>query len=238
MHQKIAMNDKYTSDSLQILLGPWNRSIEWIDKIDNADIKVFGEGMPLQYQFHKDSMNDLLARLPNKWEPDALVFWQPHLYAMPNGWEKFEVPIFGIIGPWQFLGLLDCDIDWLRTFEGIFVDTAGVEYFTRQGFENVWPFLSCSFDPAIHYPDPKLEKIYDISFAGALVHPIHRQRTAWLYRVAKMADHYKIGFFDWVLTPEQYAQLLRQSRIVFNFSYRGELNIRSFEAMASGAYSS
>jgi len=98
MPQKISMNDGYASNSLRILLGPWNRSIEWIEQIDNADIIVFGEGMPLQYQFHKDSMSDLLARLPNGWEPDALVFWQPHLYAMPTGWEKSEIPVFGIIG--------------------------------------------------------------------------------------------------------------------------------------------
>ena len=141
------MARKSGSDSPRILLGPWNRSIEWLEQIQNGNVIVFGKDMPLEYEFFQDSMTDLFDRLPTGWDPEALVFWQPHLYAMPAGWEKSGIPVFGIIGPWQLLGLFDSDLSWLRTLEGIFVYPAGVDYFKRQGFEKVWPFLPsfCSY---------------------------------------------------------------------------------------------
>jgi GT2 family glycosyltransferase/Flp pilus assembly protein TadD/glycosyltransferase involved in cell wall biosynthesis/2-polyprenyl-3-methyl-5-hydroxy-6-metoxy-1,4-benzoquinol methylase len=234
-NQAAQLKTEATQQKVRILLGPWDKSQEWIGQIEDADLVVFGQDAPLPYQFHQDSFDDLLARLPAGWQPDVFISWQPHLYAIPSGWEQYNLPAFAVIVDWQLFGLLDGNLDWLHAFDSLFLDRGGVEFLEKQGFERVWPFLPSSFDPALHYPDPTAEKIYDISFAGALAHPIHRARSRWLSRVSRLAECYHIAFFDWTLGPEQYARIMQQSRIIFNHTYRGELNIRCFEAMASGA---
>jgi hypothetical protein len=225
-----------TDKPLRILLGPWDKSLEWLGEVEGADIICFGAEAPLPYKTYQDSITDLLARLPDNWQPEALVLWQPHMNAVPLNWQTLNIPTFAVLIDWQLLGVFDGLRDWLRAVDGIFLDRGGVDYLRANGFENVWPFLPSSFVPALNYPDPAVEKIYDISFAGALAHPIHRQRGQRLNQVAQnLGGKYRLAFFDWALKPAQYARVIQQSRIVFNYSYRGELNIRCYEAMAGGA---
>ncbi len=221
--------------ALRVLLGPWEASAEWVGQVAGADVIAFGASTALPYDPYRESLADLLARLPAGWQPEILILWQPQVHAMPPGWEHLGLPTFAVLVDWQLLGLLDGSLDWLRAFDGLFLDRPGVDFLKGQGFENVWPFLPSSFDPALHRPDPAAQKLYDISFAGTFFHPIHHKRSVWLYRLAQLAERYRIGFFSWRLDALAYTRLLQQSKIAFNYSYRGELNIRSFETLATGA---
>jgi tetratricopeptide (TPR) repeat protein len=225
---------KDQAKTLRVLLGPWDKSVEWVGHIAGAEVIPFGPTTALPYDPTRDSLADVLARLPAGWQPDILILWQPHFYAMPAHWEQLGIPTFAVLVDWQLLGLLEGNLDWLNAFDGIFLDRRGVDFLKSQGFENVWQFVPSSFDPAIQQPDPAAPKRYDLSFAGTFRHPIHHRRSQWLYRFARLAERYRIGFFRWTFGPEAYTRLIQQSKIAFNYSYRGELNIRTFETLATG----
>ncbi len=83
-------------------------------------------------------------------------------------------------------------------------------------------------------PRPESERPLDIVFAGAADPIRHRPRLAWLGRLARLADRWKVAIRTGI--PEsEYQTLLSQARIVFNQSTHGECNHRVFEAAAAGA---
>src|SRR5438105_3552369 len=63
---------------------------------------------------------------------------------------------------------------------------------------------------------------------------VQRERLAWLPRLARLADRYRVAIHADVF-GEDYRALLRRARIVFNRAVRGECNQRTFEAAACGA---
>jgi len=64
-----------------------------------------------------------------------------------------------------------------------------------------------------------------------LNHTIHHERGRCLEQIAALADEYRVVITTDVF-DEDYARLLNRARIVFNYAVRGELNLRTFEALA------
>jgi len=99
--------------------------------------------------------------------------------------------------------------------------------FEARGVEPVWLPLAC--DPEVHR-SPPVERDLDVVFVGNVL-PIHRRRRALLDRLrARFRIEERSGVY-----LEEMARLHARAKIVFNCSLAGDLNMRVFEGLASGA---
>lgn len=175
------------------------------------------------------------------WEPEILIWYNLALMPPPVGIEKAPCPTVAVIHDWH-LNLQAC-LDYAQAFDFVLADRAFVQILQAQGQRNCawWPCYA--HDPSTHYLIPGLVRDYDLTFLGNLDYHYHRERNHWLERVMRslLSDtdqatnqpprllfsdrHY--GF--------DYTRILNRSKIVFNRSIRGEMNMRAYEALACGA---
>jgi hypothetical protein len=101
--------------------------------------------------------------------------------------------------------------------------------FTAAGHRHVhWLPLAC--EPGIH-TQLNEQRIFDVGFVGNL-----GQRGIWRNDVlTTVLPRYKTNDYHKYHAPLAMAQVYGQSKIVFNASIKHELNMRFFEALASGA---
>lgn len=90
-----------------------------------------------------------------------------------------------------------------------------------------WLPLAC--DPSVHrrYDLPKR---YDIGFVGATGRGYERRRVL----LERLARRYTVNDYTQTYAPAEMARLYSESRLVFNCSLRGEVNMRVFEGPATG----
>ena len=174
----------------------------------------------------------LFDRCPPDFAPEALAWWAPEYTALPEGIETCPIPSLALLGDWTInlwatLGVLD-------VFDGVLVDRAGADALRRAGFSHVVPFRQWTFDHRLHRVLPGVPRDIDIFFAGSFNPEIYGERDAWLARVAALGDRHRVVITSGVY-GEAYGRLLNRARIVFNRTLRGELNMRAYEAAATGA---
>lgn len=101
--------------------------------------------------------------------------------------------------------------------------------FVRAGVPNVaWAPLACS--PKLHAVGP-MDRKYDVAFVGAVPDDPNDRRKKLLDAVAWQFPNSWIGK-AW---PEDMARIYAQAKIVVNVSAARDINMRVFEALASGA---
>jgi len=110
--------------------------------------------------------------------------------------------------------------DWLFTAQ-----RDGAEFLRSRGLPASWLPLAC--DPEIHSPQPT-DKRFDVAFVG---HLFSGPRTDLLQQIQRRYPQSFIGqcYF------EEMARTYSAARIVFNRSLRNDINMRVFEALASGS---
>lgn len=204
---------------LQLLIGPHKFEDEEFKSLANFNI---GENCSLQ---------EIEEHLPPDWSPDLFIWVSPKYHPIPEGIENAPFPTVAIVGDWNlgFTGLRKN----LQRFDWVFTDRKGVEAFRRAGVAHVdyWPLFSTL--PDIENP-LDTEKLYDVTMIGNLNHDVQRERAPWLRRIARMNGRYKVRLLTDIYGGE-YSRTLSQSKIVFNRSIRGEMNMRAFEAPACGS---
>lgn len=185
----------------------------------------------LSYEIGRDSFADLLARLDG-WEPDLVIWWDLIYQALPPGIADCPYPTAVIVGDWN-LHFFAVE-HYVSAFDYVFGDRQLMALLAAMGHGacQYWPGFS--FEPAKHHPVPGLGLDYDISFVGNLNHLVQRQRAAYLERIARLGERWRVRIAGGV-HGEAYTRLLASSRIVFNHSIRGEMNMRAYEAPACGA---
>ena len=103
-----------------------------------------------------------------------------------------------------------------------------------QGLELPWGrevfFNPVGCDPDVHYVGLK-DKLYDGCFIGNFHNNLAGPRVEMLDTFFKAAPNFFFGNRMFKEMTEKYAE----SKIVFNRSINGDLNMRSFEAMCSGS---
>jgi hypothetical protein len=160
-------------------------------------------------------------------KPDLVVFMESGIKFFPRGLEKFECPTVGY--------LIDVHAGlWVREnmacfFDHLFVCHKDyVSHFEQLGYENVrWMPVGC--DPELHGEIPS-ERIYDVGFVGNLgPSRARRELLAALERRFKMNDYHRS------YPKEELTQIYSRSKIVFNYAINKDVNMRVFEALASGA---
>jgi spore maturation protein CgeB/ubiquinone/menaquinone biosynthesis C-methylase UbiE/Tfp pilus assembly protein PilF len=171
---------------------------------------------------------DILAQLPCGYQGDLYLF-------VDSGPHEIE-PDINLLPMPRAAYLIDTHVSpelrlaMARHFDLVFLaQKAQVEPFRAAGIEYIsWLPLACS--PALHQVGD-LERIYDVSYVGSLNAEEHGRRQALLEDLAGRFPNHRIGRF-W---PEEMARIYAQSRIVLNAAYNRDVNMRVFEAMASGA---
>lgn len=116
-------------------------------------------------------------------------------------------------------------------FDYVFVAHRGCEPLYsehRDGLPVHWLPLAC--DPDTH-ADQRLERVYDVGFVGT-VNANYPDRVRLL---AAMERQYKVNDYRRRYYLRDMARVYSQSRIVFNITLKGLLNMRFFEVPPSGA---
>lgn len=222
---------------LKILLGPITLQEQGGQYLMRAlhrhQVITFSEKQAdIQYDLATVHFDDILNQLPDGWQPDLVLFWSPEYQGIPTGIEHGPYPLVAAVGDWNmgFRALREM----LTAFDYIFTDRRGVEVFQKAGYSNVGHALLFGFDPQDHRRMLGVEKVYDVSIVGNLNHDVQRERSKWLGRIAKLADKYHVKILSG-LYGEDYTRVLNQSKITFNRSIRGEMNMRAYEAPACGS---
>lgn len=222
---------------LKILLGPITPQEQGgrylMRALHRHRVITFSEKQAdIQYDFATVHFEEILNRLPQGWEPDLVLFWSPEYQGIPVGIEHCPYPLIAAVGDWN-MGFRAIR-EMLTAFDYVFTDRRGVEVFQKAGYSNVDHALLFGFDPQDHRRMPGVEKVYDVSIVGNLNHEVQRERSRWLGRIAKLADKYHVKILSG-LYGEDYTRVLNQSKITFNRSIRGEMNMRAYEAPACGS---
>ncbi len=125
----------------------------------------------------------------------------------------------------------DTHREWGLFFHGIAVPQAAeARRLTGEGFPARWIPFACD---DVHRGDPDAPREYDLAFVGTLrsEHPDHAPRIALLNRLSRRYQtKFLYGAFDADLSA-----VYASARIVVNRSIHDDVNMRVFEALASGS---
>jgi glycosyltransferase involved in cell wall biosynthesis len=179
-----------------------------------------------------DSWDDICCRLPANWRPDFVALTVGYT-TVPAGLWSASVPLVGLAVDWNLLwhhyrcALRRCDL--------VLTDVPGVAFLARGGFRTARSANLFGCDPGLlDGPWPDGPRDIDVLFVGNLHPAVQRERLAWLGRLARLGERWKVVIATGVF-GEEYRALLGRARVVFNRSLRGECNVRAMEAAAAGA---
>ncbi len=169
----------------------------------------------------------VISKLPAGWNPDVFMFMDTSVFYPLKNLDSLRCV--------KACYMIDAHINFehhlqfARDFDIVFIaHKPALELFKEKGIKNVfWVPPAC--DPEIH--GKKTEKrLYDIGFVGAL-NPENNPERVDLFNKLKQRFHtyYEKCFL------ERMAEVFAQSKIVFNKSIAGGLNMRVFEVLASGS---
>lgn len=181
-------------------------------------------------EFARRALKEILPLIPAAERPDALVIASPEYLPIPHDLASFPGMKILLITDWNVcLRFLP---DLCPLFDFCFTDWPGFRLLRRAGIANVFHQPLFGHDPAV-FRDLGLPRNLDVSFCGNLNAGLHGERNRLLARLARWAGprpvHLRQAF------DRGYIEVLGRSRLVFNWSIRGEANMRLFETMACGA---
>ncbi|MAG37571.1 MAG: hypothetical protein CL878_15145 [Dehalococcoidia bacterium] len=219
---------------MRILFGPTNREP---CAVAGHELLTFGgERSTVQFSQAHESWDTLLERAQAAaGKADVVVWWLPEDDPFPDGGPSASpVPVVAMVSDWNLSFHSVTTI--ARRCALTLVDRAGAAVLQRRGITRVlpWRIYGYGFDSAVHQLRPVSPRTVDLLFVGNLNPAIHAERAHWLRRIAGMAGEYRVRVRGGVF-GEAYWTALAQSRIVFNHSVRGEMNVRCYEATALGA---
>ncbi|GMW03464.1 MAG: hypothetical protein AMXMBFR84_45980 [Candidatus Hydrogenedentota bacterium] len=174
-----------------------------------------------------DSYEAVLAKLPEGFQPNIFLWFDTGMEIIGNEVESLKMPRVCYIVD-SHLGQ-NSRIEMAKRFNFTFVaQKTSVEIYAQAGVHNVaWLPLACSRD--LHDIDEQPRNL-DVAYVGAMGEPDRRRH--------KLLDHVRAkhpNSFIGRAWPEEMAKIYAQAKIVVNVNANGDLNMRVFEAMASGA---
>jgi glycosyltransferase involved in cell wall biosynthesis len=160
-------------------------------------------------------------------KPDLVLYIESGFRAFPRGFEKLDCP--------TACYLIDVHLqlphrkNLAQFFDHVFVCHKDyVDQFRDLGHQNVyWMPVAC--DPEIH-GGTGVDRTLDIGFVGN--YESHPERRRLLLALEK---RYSMNAFRERCPKEDITKVYSKSKIVFNCAANKDLNMRVFEALASGA---
>ena len=178
-----------------------------------------------------DDWQTVLSRLPADWQPDFVVLNLGYTCVPCCLWSQ-PLPLVGLAQDWNLLWHLYRRR--LRQCELVLTDTLGVENLHRECIAQARAANLFGCDRSwVAQPWPEATRDIDVLFVGNFNPAVQRDRLPWFGRLARLAAPAVLlttGVFG-----DDYRRLLARARIVFNYSIRGECNLRVFEAAVAGA---
>jgi hypothetical protein len=158
---------------------------------------------------------------------DALIVIDPCL-SWPLALKKARCPVIGyLIDVHQ---QLEVRLAYARYFDHVFI--AQPDYLSAfQGLPHPsvhWLPLAC--DPRVHFV-PGLDRNIDVGFVGKMGYP----GTPRFDTLTRVLAHFATNDTTQGYMPAEMGSVYSRSKIVFNKSINGDVNMRVFEALASGA---
>ena len=228
---------------MRILCNHPLESFEPRERLRDVELLTFGprdrmwigkDFFPFDLEFDpsRGSWEELRALLPPGWEPDLVLFYYPEHEPLPRGIERAPWPVVGVISDWN----LHFDQHWGMApfFDAVAADRVGTGVLAGAGFSRPFYWPQYTFRWQWHRPVEGLERDIDLSFVGNLNPQVQGERAAWLERLAGLKDRIRVEIAGGLYGGD-YGRLLARSKIGFNRSIRGEMNLRAFEVCASGA---
>jgi glycosyltransferase involved in cell wall biosynthesis/predicted TPR repeat methyltransferase len=175
-----------------------------------------------------ESFAERLRKVPQPFAPDLYLWVDSGISEIPGDSQELGAPRIAYFIDTQFA--LDVRIGLARNFDFTFLaQRTHIPDFVHAGIPNVaWLPLACS--PELHNVG-SMERVYDVAFVGAVsADPLDRRRKI-LNAIQERFPNVRIGQY-W---PEDMAQIYAQSKIVVNTCVDRDINMRVFEALASGA---
>lgn len=170
----------------------------------------------------------ILERLPKDFAPGLYLWIDSGVKMVPANLQRMKCPkacylIDTHIEP-------DIRLDIARHFDYTFLaQKAQVDWFRRRGIPNVeWLPLACASD--LHDTGEQ-SRLYDVAYVGSIEGDAHERRPRLLRAIQEHFPNNRIGKF-W---PHEMATIYARSKIVVNACVNRDVNMRVFEAMASGA---
>ena len=221
---------------MKILAGPDNW--EYLTKffglgLENYDCKVFGyDGSgELNLQWG-DSLQDLLAQLPEGWEPDWVVWWLPEYLRFPPDIHHCPYPTLLVVSDWNVIS--EPLYRMVEAFDVVATDAMGVRRLGEFGVDiPVFQAPLYGFVPGYHRL-LECERDIPVGYVGNTNGLAYRERMRTLATACHGLAQDQVMVASGVFGDE-YVRLLNRCRITLNHSLRGELNMRSFESMACGS---
>lgn len=207
--------------------APVGDRIEPMWKIwDLGQIKDRVRPQAIPFQENNPDLRGVCDRLPSGWFPDIFLWVDSGNYFPLEGLSSLPCV--------RVAYFIDTHLNreqhlrMASEFDHVFVaQRAYIPDFKRQGCPSVhWLPLAC--DPDLHGGRP-LPKRYDLTFVGSLTSAHSRRRDL----LSRLGQSFQVHIRRCFL--EEMARVYRQSRIIFNHAILNDLNMRVFEALASGS---
>lgn len=187
----------------------------------------------IPYHAGKDDWDAVLARLPSGWQPDLVLFWDPHYQALPPGLERNPCPIVAIFMDWFFwpqrAGL------YAGFFDALLTNRTGALFLGAAGLPVAGEVNYLGVDWARFAADPAAPRDVDVCMVTSFHHLFRARRARHLERLARMT----LSGLRLHVTNDAYGAaypaLLARAKVAFNDSDFAILNTRTFEGLAAGA---
>lgn len=219
----------------RFLLGPVSGEFARRNLADSraaGECLCFGPGADIPVE-PGDGWSDLQGRLPAEWRPECVVLWLAYTHIPPAVWDA-PVPLVGLAADW---GLLWHGYRHIAPLcDAVLADPPGAERFRADGFP--WAYdANLAGLPGDYLNVPEAvagDRDIDILFAGNLHPPVLRGRSAWVTRLAALADRYRVLIHPGLDGPEL-RDLLGRAKLVFAAGAEGETHLMAFRGPARGA---
>lgn len=172
---------------------------------------------------------EVLNQLPKGWQPDLMMWVDSATGFLPMGLEKLDCPTV-CLSVDTHTGQSDWRMQYAKLFSHTYlVHNQFIDQFKAAGCPFVgWLPSACA--PEIHGQIPA-NKSYDIGFIGQTHRQWHPHRVRLLDRLIQA--QFDVHIESKIL--QEMALFNSRSKIVFNRSLNGDLNMRVFESLCSGS---
>jgi glycosyltransferase involved in cell wall biosynthesis/Flp pilus assembly protein TadD len=222
--------------SLKYLLGPVSADEVWRcweEARRRGECKAFNPRADLNFTIGPaTTWDDVQRRLPEAWQPDAVVLDLAFAPVPPCLWQA-PVPLIGLARNWSnrwhlYRHLLPhCDVVLADAPGCERLRAAGIEHVRAANLSGLGPtFLGLDADGPAHD--------VDVLVAANFLAVGRWRWRRWLGRLAALGRRWRVSFKP-NLPTATYRDALRRARVVFNLSDRGECNRHALEAAAAGA---
>ncbi|MEG3638398.1 CgeB family protein [Magnetococcus sp. PR-3] len=176
------------------------------------------------------SVQEILQRLPEGFQPDAIFVMESGQKFFPSGLMEAPCPCWyysidpHFNGGWQQ--------EYAKLFDRIFVSFKQyIPLFEKVGHPSV-QWLPHAYDHHVYRPYPEHERNLDIVFVGDMDPEKRPERVALLQALeqAGLKTHFTQGIWR-----EEVAKLFSCSKLVFNQNHHGVFNPRNFEGSSCGS---